>query len=112
MQTGLKSIDSLVPIGRAFPKLVSETAEIGGVEVKINGIAKGSGMIAPDMATMLSFIFTDAKIAAPVLQSMLVQENQGSFNSITVDGDTHNQLLQHCSKSEHCNRSMGRIKLA
>ena len=61
---------------------------IDGKMVRINGIAKGSGMIAPDMATMLAFIFTDAQIATPVLQEMLRSSNAKSFNSITVDGDT------------------------
>lgn len=71
-----------------FPKAAARTAAIGGVEVKIAGIAKGSGMIAPDMATMLAFIFTDAKIPASVLQAALEKANTRSFNSITVDGDT------------------------
>ncbi|MDB5509657.1 MAG: arginine biosynthesis bifunctional protein ArgJ [Hyphomicrobiales bacterium] len=71
-----------------FPKIATATAEIDGVEVTINGMAKGAGMIAPDMATMLSFIFTDAPIAAPALQTMLSKAVAGSFNSITVDSDT------------------------
>ncbi|MBX9741190.1 MAG: bifunctional glutamate N-acetyltransferase/amino-acid acetyltransferase ArgJ [Beijerinckiaceae bacterium] len=71
-----------------FPKIATATAEIGGVEVTINGMAKGAGMIAPDMATMLSFIFTDAPIAAAALQAMLSKSVVGSFNSITVDSDT------------------------
>lgn len=71
-----------------FPKAATRTLTIGGKTVTINGIAKGSGMIAPDMATMLAFIFTDAHIAAPVLQAMLRTSNAKSFNSITVDGDT------------------------
>jgi glutamate N-acetyltransferase/amino-acid N-acetyltransferase len=71
-----------------FPKLSGAIFEIDGVEVKINGIAKGSGMIAPDMATMLSFVVTDMPIAAPVLQALLAKHNQTSFNSITVDSDT------------------------
>ena len=54
----------------------------------INGIAKGAGMIAPDMATMLSFIFTDAPIAAPVLQALLKKGADKSFNCVTVDSDT------------------------
>ncbi|ODN69094.1 Arginine biosynthesis bifunctional protein ArgJ [Methylobrevis pamukkalensis] len=54
-----------------FPKLATATVDLGGVPVVISGIAKGAGMIAPDMATMLSFVFTDAAIAAPVLQSLL-----------------------------------------
>ena len=71
-----------------YPKLAGGVIEIDGIEVKINGIAKGSGMIAPDMATMLSFVVTDMPIAAPVLQALLAKHNQTSFNSITVDSDT------------------------
>jgi glutamate N-acetyltransferase/amino-acid N-acetyltransferase len=71
-----------------FPKAVTRSARIGDTTVTINGIAKGSGMIAPDMATMLGFVFTDAAIEAPVLQSLLAESNQRSFNCITVDGDT------------------------
>ena len=71
-----------------FPKGATRTATIAGKKVILNGIAKGSGMIAPDMATMLAFIFTDAAIPARVLQSLLGQANARSFNSITVDGDT------------------------
>ena len=71
-----------------FPKLATRTVELGGVPVTINGIAKGAGMIAPDMATMLSFVFTDAPIAAPALQAMLSRGVERSFNSITVDSDT------------------------
>jgi glutamate N-acetyltransferase/amino-acid N-acetyltransferase len=71
-----------------YPKVATRTAEIGGVSVTINGIAKGAGMIAPDMATMLSFVVTDADIAAPVLQAMLSAGVEPSFNSMTVDSDT------------------------
>lgn len=71
-----------------FPKVVTATVDLGGVPVTINGMAKGAGMIAPDMATMLSFIFTDAPIAAPVLQDLISKGARGSFNSITVDSDT------------------------
>ena len=71
-----------------FAKAVTRTAEIGGATVTINGIAKGSGMIAPDMATMLSFLATDAKIPAPLLQALLVKAVNPSFNCITVDSDT------------------------
>ena len=71
-----------------FPKVATRTAWIGDAAVAINGIAKGAGMIAPDMATMLSFVFTDAPIAAPVLQSLLSRGVTGSFNAITVDSDT------------------------
>ncbi|MGB8274813.1 MAG: bifunctional glutamate N-acetyltransferase/amino-acid acetyltransferase ArgJ [Alphaproteobacteria bacterium] len=71
-----------------FAKGASRTAKIAGKTVVINGIAKGSGMIAPDMATMLAFLFTDAAIPKGVLQSLLKSANARSFNSITVDGDT------------------------
>lgn len=71
-----------------FPKGASATCEIGGVPVTIAGIAKGSGMIAPDMATMLSFVFTDAKIPRPILQKLLKKVADKTFNCITVDSDT------------------------
>ena len=71
-----------------FPKAATRTARIGGVTVRITGIAKGSGMIAPDMATMLAFLFTDAAIPAPALQTMLTEGVEPSFNCITVDSDT------------------------
>ena len=71
-----------------FPKMATAKARIGGKTITINGIAKGSGMIAPDMATMLVFIFTDAKIAAKPLQKALTAAVNPSFNCITVDGDT------------------------
>jgi len=71
-----------------FPKLATRRARIGGVTVQINGIAKGSGMIAPDMATMLAFVATDAKLPAPVLRTLLREASDRSFNCITVDGDT------------------------
>jgi glutamate N-acetyltransferase / amino-acid N-acetyltransferase len=71
-----------------FPKGATQRATIDGVPVTINGFAKGSGMIAPDMGTMLAYIFTDAALPASVLQALLVAGNERSFNSITVDGDT------------------------
>jgi len=71
-----------------FPKGVTRIAKIGGVAVRINGIAKGSGMIAPDMATMLCFIATDAKIPAPLLQKLLSKGVAPTFNCTTVDSDT------------------------
>jgi glutamate N-acetyltransferase/amino-acid N-acetyltransferase len=71
-----------------FPKVATRTATIGGVRVTINGMAKGAGMIAPDMATMLAFVFTDAAIAQPLLQDLLAKGAARSFNSITVDSDT------------------------
>ena len=71
-----------------FAKASTRIAKIGGVPVTINGIAKGSGMIAPDMATMLAFVATDAKIPAAVLQTLLSRSTQRSFNAITVDSDS------------------------
>lgn len=71
-----------------FPKAASATCNIGGVPVTVTGIAKGSGMIAPNMATMLGFLFTDANVEQPVLQRLISSANQRSFNAITVDGDT------------------------
>jgi glutamate N-acetyltransferase/amino-acid N-acetyltransferase len=71
-----------------YPKLATVTVRFGDVDVTINGIAKGAGMIAPDMATMLSFIATDAPIAAPVLQALLSAGVGKTFNAVTVDSDT------------------------
>ncbi|MEE9300771.1 MAG: bifunctional glutamate N-acetyltransferase/amino-acid acetyltransferase ArgJ [Alphaproteobacteria bacterium] len=71
-----------------FPKGATRGARIARQRVVINGIAKGSGMIAPDMATMLAFIFTDARLPAPVLRTLLRRATRRSFNAITVDSDT------------------------
>ncbi len=71
-----------------FPKVALASATIDGVAVTISGVAKGAGMIAPDMATMLSFVFTDAPIAAGALQVLLGEGVESSFNAITVDSDT------------------------
>lgn len=71
-----------------YPKGATATATIDGATVRLNGFCKGSGMIAPDMATMLAYIFTDAALPASVLQAMLLPATERSFNSMTVDGDT------------------------
>ncbi|WP_171206473.1 bifunctional glutamate N-acetyltransferase/amino-acid acetyltransferase ArgJ [Ruegeria sp. HKCCA0235A] len=71
-----------------FPKGASAQVEIGGKTVSIAGIAKGSGMIAPDMATMLVYIFTDARVEQSALQEMLSAQTDRTFNCITVDSDT------------------------
>ncbi len=71
-----------------FAKAASVAAMVGGVRVTLTGIIKGSGMIAPDMATMLGFIFTDAAVAPAFLQAALSAANARSFSCITVDGDT------------------------
>ena len=71
-----------------FPKVATATAKLGKTTVTINGMAKGAGMIAPDMATMLSFVFTDAPIAHGALQSLLKAGVEDTFNAVTIDGDT------------------------
>ena len=96
-------IDSLVAEARAdalpaaakaimttdtYPKIATARVKLGDGEVVINGIAKGAGMIAPDMATMLAYVFTDADVGANALQAMLSKSVERSFNAITVDSDT------------------------
>jgi len=71
-----------------FPKVATARVKLGAATVTIAGIAKGAGMIAPDMATMLSFVFTDAPIAAPALQKILSETVTDTFNAVTIDGDT------------------------
>jgi len=87
-----------------FAKGATATAEIDGVTVTINGFVKGSGMIAPDMATMLGYVFTDAKLPASVLQELLSGGTDKSFNATTVDGDTSTSdtvLLVATNKADH-----------
>jgi len=71
-----------------YPKIATARVKLGNGEVVINGIAKGAGMIAPDMATMLAYVFTDADVAPGALQAMLSKSVDRSFNAITVDSDT------------------------
>jgi glutamate N-acetyltransferase / amino-acid N-acetyltransferase len=71
-----------------FPKVATATVKLGNAKVTINGMAKGAGMIMPDMATMLSFVFTDAPVSASVLQSLLKSGVEDTFNAVTIDGDT------------------------
>ncbi len=71
-----------------FPKVATARAKLGRATVTINGIAKGAGMIAPDMATMLAFVATDAPIAAPALRALLKSGVTDTFNAVTIDGDT------------------------
>jgi glutamate N-acetyltransferase/amino-acid N-acetyltransferase len=86
--------DEFLPAAKAimttdtFPKVATAYARIGEATVTINGIAKGAGMIAPDMATMLSFVFTDAAISASALQALLKDGVADTFNAVTIDGDT------------------------
>ena len=70
------------------PKLAYEECKIGNKAIKLSGIAKGSGMIAPNLATMLAFVFTDAEIPSVYLKSLLKKAVANSFNAITVDSDT------------------------
>src|SRR6188768_3472905 len=71
-----------------FPKVATAKARIGKATVTINGMAKGAGMIMPDMATMLSFVFTDAPLGARALQALLAEGVADTFNAVTIDGDT------------------------
>ena len=71
-----------------YPKIATARVKVGDADVVINGIAKGAGMIAPDMATMLAYVFTDAAVAPGALQAMLSKSVERSFNAITVDSDT------------------------
>ncbi|MCC0024666.1 MAG: bifunctional glutamate N-acetyltransferase/amino-acid acetyltransferase ArgJ [Hyphomicrobiaceae bacterium] len=87
-----------------FPKLATLTRRIGGTDVTFHGIAKGSGMIAPNMATMLVYLATDANVAAPVLQEALSQAVDTTFNAITVDSDTSTSdtlLLAATCQADH-----------
>lgn len=87
-ETGWEAAARGIMTTDTFPKAARRTALLGGVEVTIQGMAKGSGMIAPDMATMLSFVATDAALPAPLLQAMLSAGVKRTFNCITVDSDT------------------------
>jgi glutamate N-acetyltransferase/amino-acid N-acetyltransferase len=86
--TGMADAAHAIMTTDTFPKGSAQTVSINGKDVKIAGIAKGSGMIAPDMATMLVYIFTDAQIAYQPLQDMLGRLTDKTFNNITVDSDT------------------------
>jgi glutamate N-acetyltransferase / amino-acid N-acetyltransferase len=99
-----KQAASAIMTTDTFAKGATRQASIGGVKVTINGFCKGSGMIAPDMATMLCFVFTDAKLPAPVLQKLLSGAVERSFNCITVDGDTSTSdtvLLAATGQAKH-----------
>jgi len=93
-----------------IPKLAFEECKIGEKNVKIYGIAKGSGMIAPNMATMLAFIFTDADLSANILKSLLKRNIESTFNAITVDGDTStNDMLTFFSTGKVNNPNIENI---
>src|SRR5947208_171283 len=104
-----------------FPKGATATAAIDGAQVRLNGFAKGSGMIAPDMATMLAYVFTDAALPSAVLQPLLAASADRSFNSITVDGDTSTsdtvllcatQQAQHRAVASPADRRLGAFRRA
>jgi glutamate N-acetyltransferase/amino-acid N-acetyltransferase len=85
---GLPAAARAIMTTDTFPKGAAAELQVEGQTVRIAGIAKGSGMIAPDMATMLAFIFTDAAIDRTALQEMVARQTDRTFNCITVDGDT------------------------
>lgn len=85
---GIQDAAQAIMTTDTYPKGATQEVAIDGRTVKIAGIAKGSGMIAPDMATMLVYIFTDAAIEQPALQSLVAQVSDRTFNRITVDSDT------------------------
>lgn len=87
-QDGIANAARAIMTTDTFPKGCSRTIDLNGKRVSIAGIAKGSGMIAPDMATMLVYIFTDAKISQPELQKLVSKHADTTFNCITVDSDT------------------------
>ncbi|NTV15479.1 MAG: bifunctional glutamate N-acetyltransferase/amino-acid acetyltransferase ArgJ [Desulfobulbaceae bacterium] len=85
---GFGEVSRAIMTTDTVPKTAVREVELGGVPVRLVGLAKGAGMIAPNMATMLAFVATDAVIAAGLLQAMLAEAGARSFNRITVDGDT------------------------
>ena len=98
-----------------FPKGAVRTCEIDGATVTVAGIAKGSGMIAPDMATMLAYVFTDAKVTDEALQAMLSASTRTTFNAITVDGDTSTSdtlLAVATNRADHAPIDSARTKAA
>lgn len=86
--TGWEQAAEAIMTTDMYPKLSIVQEEIGGKTITVGGIAKGSGMIHPDMATMLCFIVTDAAISAPLFKKALLASTERSFNNITVDGET------------------------
>jgi glutamate N-acetyltransferase/amino-acid N-acetyltransferase len=85
---GIEAAARAIMTTDTFPKGAAASCQLDGVSVTVAGIAKGSGMIAPDMATMLAFVVTDADLPAAILQPLLADATDASFNAITVDSDT------------------------
>lgn len=102
-QDGLKDFSRAIMTTDTFEKTVHKTCIIpgpqGDVEIAMIGVAKGSGMIRPDMATMLAYVFTDAQISPDLLKQALTRANEKSFNRITVDGDTSTNDTVVCMAS-------------
>ncbi len=94
--TGWEQAAEAIMTTDIYPKLAVVQEEIGGKTVTIAGIAKGSGMIHPNMATMLCFIVTDASVSSPMLKKALLVTTEASFNNITVDGDTSTNDMVLC----------------
>jgi glutamate N-acetyltransferase/amino-acid N-acetyltransferase len=87
-ENGLLAAAKAIMTTDTYPKIATARVKLGDSEVVMNGIAKGAGMIAPDMATMLAYVFTDAAVTSSALQAMLAKSVERSFNAITVDSDT------------------------
>jgi len=99
----LKTVEAIMTTD-TFPKVEVATCRIGGKQVKLCGMIKGAGMICPNVATMLSFLMTNASIPSPLLQRMLKKVAEGSYNRITIDGDTSTNdtvLLLANGKADH-----------
>ena len=99
----LKTVEAIMTTD-TFPKVEVATCRIGGTQVKLCGMIKGAGMICPNVATMLSFLMTNASIPSPLLQRMLKKVSEGSYNRITIDGDTSTNdtvLLLANGKADH-----------
>jgi glutamate N-acetyltransferase/amino-acid N-acetyltransferase len=103
-ETGWLEAAEAIMTTDTVPKAASRVIEIGGHKVTVTGIAKGSGMIRPDMATMLAFVATDATVATNSLQNMIEHASQRSFNCVTVDGDTstNDSLMLIASGGSSC----------
>ncbi|ADH86353.1 bifunctional glutamate N-acetyltransferase/amino-acid acetyltransferase ArgJ [Desulfurivibrio alkaliphilus] len=87
-QSGLDAVARAMMTTDTVPKTAARRCDLGGVEVRLAGVAKGAGMIMPDMATMLCFILTDAAVEPDLLRAMLKRSVEASFNRISIDGDT------------------------
>ncbi len=100
---GINNFARAIMTTDTFEKIVHQTCTIksaqGDLEIAVTGVAKGSGMIRPDMATMLAYVFTDADISPALLKKALVHANEKSFNRITVDGDTSTNDTLVCMAS-------------